>query len=147
MRKYIEHQRYRKYRFPEHRVAGNRRYRWPIIAHAHTQTHIHTQRYVRGCNLTLHRVYVNNEWEPVSVISGAQHRVLDVGGVVVFIAARRRVLLSARSLKYLNTTPASEFQPSPCTAILDEANRRSMIFHLMKRRNFSKFKRKQRYYS
>lgn len=42
MRKYIEHERYRKYRFPEHRVARNRRYRWPIIAHAHTHTHPHT---------------------------------------------------------------------------------------------------------
>lgn len=76
---------------------------------ARTYIYTRTQRYLRGCNLTLHRVYVNNEWERVSVISGAQHRVLDVGGVVVFIAARRRVLLSARSLKYLNTTP--EFQP------------------------------------
>lgn len=101
-----------------------------------TPTHTYTQRYVRGCNLTLHRVYVNNEWERVSVISGAQHRVLDVGGVVVFIAARRRVLLSARSLKYLNTTPGSEFPPSSCAAIPSETiGSTQMFFHLAKENN------------
>lgn len=50
-----------------------------------------------------------------SVISDAQRRAPDVGGVVVFIAtaaarASRRVPLSARPLEYLNTTPASELQ-------------------------------------